>query len=60
MTLNEFMIMLQKKVDAGYGDKPLLIEDIHQNLHIHSVQMNTCSGIEPDYLIIMAGSGAEY
>ncbi len=60
MTLNEFMVMLQKQVDRGYGDKPLLMEGPHQcNYHINSVQMDTCPGIEPDYLFIMAGEEVE-
>lgn len=63
MTLNDFMVMLQKKVDEGYGDKTLLIEDTHQNLHIHSVhthsvQANTYTGTEPNYLIIIKGEEA--
>ncbi len=59
MTLNDFMSMAQKQVDKGYGDKDLVVEDAQENFHIHSIQMNTCPGIEPDYLLIMAGEKQE-
>jgi len=59
MTLNEFKIKLQKRIDEGFGDKDLVVEDAQEEFYIHSIQMNTCSGIEPDYLIIMAGDKHE-
>lgn len=55
MNAYELINELQKQVDKGFGSKPVYVQDSQENRHIHSIQMNTNSGIEPDYLFLMAG-----
>jgi hypothetical protein len=56
VTLNDFMKEIQKWIDRGHGDKPILMDGPHQfEYTINSIQMNTCPDEEPDYLSIMAG-----
>lgn len=55
MNACELIEHLQKQVDKGFGSKPVYVEDAQEMRDIHSVQMNTNSGIEPEYLFIMAG-----
>lgn len=55
MTCLELIDRLQRRVHEGFGDKPVFVEDAQEKFHIHSVQQDTCAGIEPTYLFIMAG-----
>lgn len=55
MNVKELIKELEKRVSQGYGDKPIYVEDRQKDFNIDSVQKNTHSDVEPDYLFIMAG-----
>lgn len=55
MTLNELIKNAQVWVDKGYGEKQIIVENGDFNLEIDSIQSDTNSGVEPNYLFVMPG-----
>ncbi|KKK86527.1 hypothetical protein LCGC14_2762350 [marine sediment metagenome] len=55
MTVNDLMKELQMRVEQGYGDVPIYVEDSQEDFEIDSIQKNTHASVYPDYLIIWAG-----
>jgi len=58
MTVNDLIKELQGKVEIGYGDIPIYVEDGQTDFEIDSIQKNTHASVYPDYLTIWAGDKA--